>query len=174
MRPLGNWARTYWRSGNGIAECHDRIHAERRHICATHRCGFLPRHSSADPARRGQQVGHSRKMPAPPRGVGATKFGSADLFFKVCGFSHRPCPKAADLQNRCALLARCALPAMHSLDRLRCSARHPCTRLPCCHSERSGAERRISLCTFPPRNSRARCFAALPALHSPDRLRCSA
>ncbi|MGA2606928.1 MAG: hypothetical protein ABSH01_05650 [Terriglobia bacterium] len=27
-----------------------------------------------------------------------------------------------------------------------------------CHSERSGAERRISLWTFPSRNSRARCF----------------
>jgi hypothetical protein len=35
----------------------------------------------------------------------------------------------------------------------------PCARLPYCHSERSGAERRISLWAFTPTTSRARCFA---------------
>jgi len=49
-------------------------------------------------------------------------------------------------------------------DRLRCPAWHRCTRLVCCHSERSGAERRIALWTFPPRKSRARCFVRLGGL----------
>jgi hypothetical protein len=40
--------------------------------------------------------------------LGSPKRGSAHLFFKVCGSSHRWHPRAADLQNRSALhLLRC-------------------------------------------------------------------
>jgi hypothetical protein len=37
MRPLGNWVGMRWRPGSGNAGCHDRIHAKRRHVCATRR-----------------------------------------------------------------------------------------------------------------------------------------
>ncbi len=44
----------------------------------------------------------------------------------------------------------------------------PCARLPCCHSERSEAERRISPWTFPPTNSRARCVVRRGGLSMTD------
>jgi len=47
----------------------------------------------------------------------------------------------------------------------------PCARLPCCHSERSGAERARrggSPWTFPPTNSRARCFVRRGGLSMTD------
>ena len=59
------------------------------------------------------------RAPLGPTICRAGKQGSAsDLFFKVCGFSHRPRPRAADLQNRSALpttgLCSAAVPAAFS------------------------------------------------------------
>ena len=47
-----------------------------------------------------------------------SSMGSADLFSKVCGLSHRPRPRAADLQDRSALrllLAQLRMPALRRL-----------------------------------------------------------
>jgi hypothetical protein len=63
-----------------------------------------------------QPKGPSRSASASPWEPRAR--AGADLFSKVCGFSHRPRPRAADLQNGSALrslLAQLRMPALRRL-----------------------------------------------------------
>jgi hypothetical protein len=48
MRPLVKRVGIHWRPGSGNAGCHDRIHAEGRHVCATRRTAGTPYYFPSD------------------------------------------------------------------------------------------------------------------------------